>query len=54
MQTSKSARKWRQHLSTYAHQKHQGLALVEEAARFVDENHIIRTTYESVTTTSII
>ena len=48
------ARKWRQHLSTYAHQKHQGLALVEEAARFVDENHIIRTTYESVTATSIV
>jgi len=48
------ARKWRQHLSTYAHQKHQGLALVEEAARFVDENHIIRNTYESVTETSIV
>lgn len=45
------ARKWRQHLSTYAHQKNQGLALVEEAARFVEEN-IERTIHESVTTTS--
>jgi tRNA-dihydrouridine synthase A len=37
------ARKWRQHLSTYAHQKHQGLALVKEAADFIDNitiNHI--------------
>ncbi len=30
------ARKWRQHLSTYAHQRHQGLALVKEAADFID------------------
>ena len=29
------ARKWRQHLSTYAHQKHQGIELVKEAASFV-------------------
>ncbi len=48
------SRKWRQHLSTYAHQKHQGLALVEEAARFVDENNILRTSHESTATTSII
>ena len=37
------ARKWRQHLSTYAHQKHRGLALVKEAADFIDNvtiNHI--------------
>jgi tRNA-dihydrouridine synthase A len=37
------ARKWRQHLSTYAHQRHQGLALVKEAADFIDNaatNHI--------------
>jgi len=31
------ARKWRQHLSTYAHQKHQGIALVKEAASFVQD-----------------
>ncbi len=30
------SRKWRQHLSTYAHQKQQGLDLVKEAAAFVD------------------
>ena len=29
------ARKWRQHLSTYAHQKHYGIELVKEAASFV-------------------
>lgn len=32
------ARKWRQHLSTYAHQKHQGIELVKEAASFVHAN----------------
>ena len=47
------ARKWRQHLSTYAHQKHQGLALVEEAARFVDAHSIVRTAHEPITTTAI-
>ena len=35
-QGMKGARKWRQHLSTYAHQRHQGLALVKEAADFID------------------
>ena len=37
------ARKWRQYLSTYSHPKHQGLALVKEAADFIDNitiNHI--------------
>lgn len=32
------ARKWRQHLSTYAHQKHQGIELVKEAASFVQKS----------------
>lgn len=32
------ARKWRQHLSTYAHQKYQGIELVKEAASFVQAN----------------
>ena len=34
-QGMKGARKWRQHLSTYAHQKHQNLELVNEAASFI-------------------
>lgn len=46
------ARKWRQHLSTYAHQKHQGLALVEEAARFVEPENPVRMLHEPVTTAS--
>lgn len=32
------ARRWRQHLSTYAHQKHQGIELVKEAASFVQKS----------------
>ena len=32
------ARKWRQHLSTYAHQKHHGIELVKEAASFVQKS----------------
>lgn len=35
------ARKWRQHLSTYAHQKHQGIELVKEAANFVQANTLV-------------
>lgn len=35
------ARKWRQHLSTYAHQKHQGIELVKEAASFVQANTLL-------------
>ena len=35
------ARKWRQHLSTYAHQKHQGIELVKEAASFVQANSLL-------------
>ncbi|MFO1391502.1 MAG: tRNA dihydrouridine(20/20a) synthase DusA [Agitococcus sp.] len=34
------ARKWRQHLSTYAHQRNQGIELVKEAASFVQTNTI--------------
>ena len=32
------ARRWRQHLSTYAHQKHRGIELVKEAASFVQKS----------------
>lgn len=35
------ARRWRQHLSTYAHQRHQGLDLVTTAASFVNEQMTI-------------
>ncbi len=36
------ARRWRQHLSSFSHQKHRGLELVEEAAGFVPESIVLR------------
>ncbi|PTQ88393.1 tRNA dihydrouridine(20/20a) synthase DusA [Agitococcus lubricus] len=46
------ARKWRQHLSSYAYQKHRGIELIEEAASFVEDRQ--RTPYESTTTATTI